>query len=147
MAHRRWNSGHFSESFSDFCPFRRLLQWPHSPHSTPASLPKERTIPHSSFGLTPRWENSRELLCNLGPVVNTMVSWTWAFPVVQWSRTRLPMQEMHETWVQSLSQEDPLEKEMAAHSSILACEILWTEEHGGLQSMGSQRVRHDWATE
>ena len=51
---------------------------------------------------------------------------------------------MQETWAPSLSQEDPLEKEMAAHFSILAWEIAWTEEPGGLQSMGSQRVGHDW---
>ena len=50
---------------------------------------------------------------------------------------------MQETWVQSLSQEDPLEKEIATHSSILAWRIPWTEESGGLQSMGSQIVRHD----
>ena len=50
---------------------------------------------------------------------------------------------MQETWVKSLGQEDPLEKEMAAHSSILARRNPWTEEPGGLQSMGSQRVRHD----
>ena len=50
---------------------------------------------------------------------------------------------MQETWVRSLDQEDPLEKEMATHSSILAWEIPGTEEPGGLQSMGSQRVRHD----
>ena len=48
---------------------------------------------------------------------------------------------MQETWVQSLSQEDPLEKEMATHSSILAWRISWTEEPRRLQSMGSQRVR------
>ena len=53
---------------------------------------------------------------------------------------------MWETWVQSLGQEDPLEKEMATHSSILAWRIPWTEEHGGLQSMESQRVGLDWAT-
>ena len=47
-----------------------------------------------------------------------------------------------ETWVQSLGQEDPLEKERATHSSILAWEIPWTEEPGELQSMGSQRVGH-----
>ena len=46
---------------------------------------------------------------------------------------------MQETWVQSLGQEDPLEKETAAHSSILAWEIPWTEEPGGLQSTGSQK--------
>ena len=50
---------------------------------------------------------------------------------------------MWETWVRSLDQEDPLEKEMATHSSILAWRIPWMEEPGGLQSMGSQRVRHD----
>ena len=50
---------------------------------------------------------------------------------------------MWETWVRSLGQEDPLEKEMATHSSILAWKISWTEEPGGLQSMGLQRVGHD----
>ena len=48
-----------------------------------------------------------------------------------------------ETQVQSLGWEDPLEKEMATHSSTLACKIPWTEEPGRLQSMGSQRVGHD----
>ena len=48
-----------------------------------------------------------------------------------------------ETQVQSLGREDPLEEKMATHSSILARIIPWTEEPGGLQSMGSQRVRHD----
>ena len=47
---------------------------------------------------------------------------------------------MQKTWVQSLDQEDPLEKEMAIHFRILAWEIPWIEEPGGLQSMGSQRV-------
>ena len=50
---------------------------------------------------------------------------------------------MLETWVQSLGQEDPLEKELATHSSVLAWKITWTEEPGGLQSMGSQRGGHD----
>ena len=53
------------------------------------------------------------------------------------------MQEMQEMQVGSLGWEDPLEQEMATCSSILAWEIPWTEEPGGLQSMGSQRVRHD----
>ena len=52
-----------------------------------------------------------------------------------------------ETQVRFLGQEGPLEKEMAAHSSTLAWKIPWTEEPGGLQPMGSQRVRHDLATE
>ena len=50
---------------------------------------------------------------------------------------------VQETWVQSLGWEDPLEEEMATHSSILAWRIPCTEKPGGLQSMGSQRVRHD----
>ena len=53
---------------------------------------------------------------------------------------------MQETRVRSLGWEDPLEKEMAIHSSTIAWKIPWTEEPGRLQSMGSQRVGHDWAT-
>ena len=53
---------------------------------------------------------------------------------------------VQETWVRSLSPEDPQEKEKATHSSILAWRIPWREEPGRLQSMGSQRVGHDWAT-
>ena len=52
------------------------------------------------------------------------------------------MQEMQETQIRSLGGEDPLEEEMATYSSIHAWEIPWTEEPGGLQFMGSQRVRH-----
>ena len=50
---------------------------------------------------------------------------------------------MPEIWIPSLDQEDPLEKETATYSSILAWEIQWTEDTGGLQSIGSQRIRHD----
>ena len=53
---------------------------------------------------------------------------------------------MKETWVWSLGQEDALEKNMATHGSILTWRIPWTEKPGGLQSMGLQRVKHDWAT-
>ena len=53
---------------------------------------------------------------------------------------------MQETWVQFLGWEDPLEKEMATHSSTLAWKISWTGEPGRLQSMGLKRVGHDWAT-
>ena len=52
------------------------------------------------------------------------------------------VQELQETWGRSLGQEDPLEEEMATHSTILAWRIPRTEEPGGLQSMGSQRVEH-----
>ena len=53
---------------------------------------------------------------------------------------------MQETWVWFLGWEDPLEKEIVTHSSILAWKIPWREEPGRLQSLGSQRVRHNWAT-
>ena len=53
---------------------------------------------------------------------------------------------MQETWLWSLGQEDPLEKGMATHSSILAWRIPWRENPGGLQSVESQRLGHDWAT-
>jgi len=53
---------------------------------------------------------------------------------------------MLETSVRSLGREDPLEKAMAAHSSTLVWKILWTEKPGRLQSIGSQRLGHDWAT-
>ena len=74
----------------------------------------------------------------------------WASLVAQ--TVKIPS-AMQETWVLSLgwvrprdrrSPEDPLEKKMATHSSIPAWEISWTEESGRLQSIGSQRVRHDW---
>ena len=70
------------------------------------------------------------------------------FQEVVWIGTSLVAQTvkrlstMWETWVQSLGWEDPLEKEMAIHSSTIAWKISWTEEPGRLQSMGSQRVGH-----
>ena len=67
--------------------------------------------------------------------------WTNFASLVAQRLKRLP--PMWETWVRSLGWEDPLEKEMATHSSILAWRIPWTEEPGRLQSTGSQRVGHD----
>ena len=55
------------------------------------------------------------------------------------------MQELQETWVQSLDWEDPLQEGMETHSSILVWKIPWTKEPGGLQSIGSQRVGHNWS--
>ena len=69
-----------------------------------------------------------------------IVSVLWASLVAQTVK-RLPA--VQETWVRSLGQEDPLEKEMATHSSTLSWKIPWTEEPGRLQSMGSQRIRQD----
>ena len=68
----------------------------------------------------------------------------WTTSLVAQSLKRLPA--MSETQVQSLGREDPLEKEIATHSSILAWKISWTEQPCRLQSIGSQRVVHDWAT-
>ena len=63
----------------------------------------------------------------------------------KWQRVHLPGQETQEMQVWSFSQEDPPEERMATHSSILVWRIPWTEEPGGLQSIGSQRVGHDWS--
>ena len=67
----------------------------------------------------------------------------WISLVAQVWRIHLPMQETKEMQAQFLGRQDPLEKEMAIDSSTLAWEILWTEEPGGLHSMGPQRVGHD----
>ena len=75
-------------------------------------------------------------------LVNLLL-YLWA-PLV--AQTVKHLSAMLETGLWSLGQEDPLQKEMATHSSTLAWKIPWTEERGRLQSMGSQTVRHDWAT-
>ena len=69
----------------------------------------------------------------------------WASQLAQWWRIYLPMQETQETSVISLGQKDPMEKEMATHSSILAWKIPWAEEPGRLHYMESHRVGHNWA--
>ena len=61
-----------------------------------------------------------------------IIPFLWAFQVTKWERIHLLMQETQETWVRSLGQEDPLKQEVETHSSILAWEIPWTEEPGGL---------------
>ena len=66
-----------------------------------------------------------------------------ASKMAQWERIHLPMQETQETQLPSLVQEDPLEEETATCFSILSWKLPWIEEPGRLQSMGSQRVRHD----
>ena len=67
--------------------------------------------------------------------------------VVKKTKNNLPIQEMQDTWVRSLGREDPLEKEMAAHSSIPAWRILWTEKPGRLQSSGLQRAGQNGGTD
>ena len=88
----------------------------------------------------------RQLQCEDLMTVTSCVYWQGrTSQVAQWKITLLPLQEMQETWVWSLGWEDPLEEEMATHSRILAWKVLWTEEPGRLQSMGFQRLGHDWA--
>ena len=79
---------------------------------------------------------------------HNIVNWLYSnikqgFPNGSAVKNLLPMEETQETRVQSLSQEDPLEKEMASHSRILVGKIPWTEEPGGLLSMGLQRFGHN----
>ena len=76
------------------------------------------------------------------PRTRTLVAKMGASQVAQWERIPLPMKEM-QVW--SLGREEPMEKELATHSSTLVWEIPWTEKPGGLQSMGSQRVRNNWS--
>ena len=80
----------------------------------------------------------------LSVVLATSCKFWWAQTVkVKVAQTVKRLPAMQEAWVQSLVQEDPLEKEMATHSSVLAWRIPWTEEPGGLQSKRSQRAGHD----
>ena len=75
-----------------------------------------------------------------GEGIGYPLQYSWASLVAQLVKNSPAMRE---NWVRSLGWEDPLEKGKATHSSILAWRIPWTEEPGGLQSMGSQRVRHN----
>ena len=76
----------------------------------------------------------------MGDFLGVLGPWSWASLVV---RTVKNPPGMHKTWVQPLHWKAPLEKGMATPSSVIFWRILWTEEPGGLQSMGSQRVGHD----
>ena len=79
--------------------------------------------------------------------IRSLSSWFFFFPHVRDNSLVAQMVKnlsaMQETWIQSLGREDPLEKEMAIHSSTVAWKIPWTDEPGRLQSMGSQRVGHN----
>ena len=127
--------------------FSRWEYWSGLPCSPPGELPDPGIKPMSLtspvlsgryFTTSAAWEAH---VCISLYIYIWNIFWSivafWASLVAQWSRSHLPMQE---TWVQSLGQEDPLEKEMTTHSSILVCEILWIEEPGGLQSIGLPRV-------
>ena len=82
-------------------------------------------------------ETSSVLLTNQRSKGSTGFPW-W----LSWKRARLPLHDMQETWVSSLGGGDPLEEGVATHPVVLTWRIPWTEEPGGLQSMGLQRVGH-----
>ena len=75
-------------------------------------------------------------------IYDFIINFKPAFPVIQLVKNPPAVQETQETQVQSLVREHPLEEGMATHSSILAWKIPWTEEPGGVRSLGSQRVGH-----
>ena len=127
-----WIPRIFPESQSDYCSLPPICQLFPS-HSSPKS--KERMYIKNSGRCSGEAEGPASICPSFlysalgfpgGPVIKKL-------PIVQ---------EMQERWVWSLGQEDLLEKEMATHSSILVWRTPWTEEPGGLQSRGSQRVRH-----
>ena len=101
-------------------------------------MPQEGRCRMMLLSWAKEWEFSPGLISvdtqSFDGVIRSKTRWKWM------------KERMRETQVQSLGQEDPLEKEMATHPSILAWIIPWTEEPDRLQSMGSQRVGHDWAT-
>ena len=109
----------------------------HMPSLLPHDLCHGRSSCSQQRGSAQGW-NQRDLELNTDSALLSLVS------LVAQLVNHLPA--MKEIWVRSLGQEDPLEKVMATHSSTLAWRILWTEEPGRLESMGSQRVGHDWAT-
>ena len=104
-----------------------------------------RLPPECGWLLAEKWEDKDYFwVLNMFILIWMVIEWVYTNTPVAQRLKCLPA--MWEIWVRSLGWEDPLEKEMATHSSILAWRIPWTEEPGRLQSTGSQRVGHDWAT-
>ena len=112
------------------------------------SIPGSGTSPEEGKGYPLQYsglENSMDCIAHRVAKSQTRLSnFHFHFSLV--SQTLKNPPAVQETWVQSLGWEDPLEEGMATHSSIPAWRSPWTEEPGGLQSMGSQRVRCGWAT-
>ena len=125
-----------------FDPRVRKIPWRRQWLTTPVFLSGELHGQRSLVGYSP-WGHR---------VRHDWATNIFTFKTIYLERTSLVAQTvkclptMWETWVQSLGWEDPLEKAMETHSSTLAWKIPWMEEPGKLQSVGSQRVRYDWAT-
>ena len=149
--------------------FSRRGYWSGLPFPPPGDLPNSRIEPESpappalqadSLPLN-HWGGPYSSLLDIFPVryheaqakepVAVVIRASQMVQVVkiEQTKTKKPAswKEMQDMRIRSLGWEDPLEKEMATHSSILAWRILWTEEPAGLQSMGSQRVRRYWVSE
>ena len=95
------------------------------------------------FNILKPWNGTHLTKVGIGSILCSLICSLVGYLAAQMIKT---LDAMQETQVWSLDQEDSPEKWMATHSSILAWKIPWTEEAGRLQSMGSQRVRHNWAT-
>ena len=132
----------------DQCPLPSRIASGYNPNQKYLLLHCSMGFPDSSVGKESTWNvgdpsSIPGLGRSTGEGIGYPLQYSWASLVAQLVKN-LP--EMWETWVISLGWEDPLEKGMATYSSMLAWRIPWTEEPGGLQSMGSQRVRYDWAS-
>ena len=114
-----------------------LIGWCYKKSFPGSSAGKEPSSNVGNPSLTPGLAGSP------GGGIGYPLQYSWASVVAQMVKNP---PAMWETWVQSLGWEDPLEKGMATHSSILAWRIPWIEEPGRLQSMRLQRVRHNWGT-
>ena len=133
-----------------FDPWVGKISWRRTWQSTPVLLPGKShgwrsLVGHSPWGhkeldRTERLNWTELQWCFLK---RTPLSYVGTSLVAQ---TVKRLSTMRETRVRALGWEDPLKKEMAIHSSTIAWKIPWTEEPGRLKSMGSQRVRHNWAT-
>ena len=139
---RNYGASYWIHKFSNFRAQLRLLQswtWPQPP-CLGNRCECQWCLQHSAFIFSGHSEFSIEIrVC----VCVCVCEREMGFLVAQMVKN-LPA--MWETWVWSLGWENPLEKRMSIHSSILAWDIPWTEEPGGLQSMGLQRVGHNWVT-
>ena len=120
----------------------RILEWVAFPFSRGSSQPRDQTrVSCIAGGFFTNWANREAQFPELLRCVPTITTWYGSSSLVAQRLKHLP--PMWETRVLSLGWEDPLEKEMVTHSSILAWRIPWTEKPGRLQSMGLQRVGQD----